>query len=963
MLIRITGGKAGIAEYLEKGMKNGRDFTRDELDQRHILDGDLSLTDNIIKNMSNKGERYLHVTLAFKEDYVSSDVLKKISDDFKKFALRAYDDDEYNFYAEAHLPRIKSYVDKSTGEEVDRKPHVHIVIPEYNLKTGKKLEPFGLVDNNKRYIDAFQEITNEKYSLLSPKVEVRKPMSAGDLVARQKGDIFPSLNRETKSDILKLVLEKNISSLSELSDCLKERNFDVTERNKGKANVYLNIKLPEQKKGINLKESVFQPNFLQLNKQEKEDALAPTISYRTNKSYLANNEHHKDLSEWKKSRAYELRYVNRRNRAEYKSLSPDEKQNFLNEKRGINEPARSISAASFDDIKRTLEYANKTLGAAERYLSNAQRHSGQFESGIRNITQRRIIRDVITNSSFHDGNKRDINRQNESVVPVNDVLEQYRQQLKASKNTIDSNELKRTDAKQLLNALSVSHGLIKEKYQITTGKDGLPRIKCGNRNLNVSDFLTKEMNMTWKEAKSYLEKRRTLEYETTNVTSKNIISAAWKLQLSKEKIERSEYIEQYKLEKKAIYADTNLTKIERNQALSIAQMNKVINDIHFKKKVTSERELLTPQNFIKKGNTMDIDSYNKRVLNVKNTYADLANAHPMEREDKLVNLHISSESIGADGYKLKVTESPFKGTELERSFIKGYKDAKFHDTGIDKDYSKFREEEVNRTTQKSVTLKLDENLEASRLIYHFPKLKDLGITTLDVNKTDKGDKIKYNDKELSVTELIKVTHNLSSKETIDKLKPIYDAQESDKKRVLEFKNKWEVEKRIPISEMMKEDEKINTLSSSKAQHKESPHSEIKPISYDEAIHHKKNKDGSITYYQESDKLITDRGKDIIVESKSNKAIDIGLRLAVEKYGSVLDVNGTDEYKNQIIQSAARNKLNVSFVDKQMNIDLEQARANLNLGRNTIAKAETKLTAQNEPQKTVAHEQKKAGFER
>ncbi|XPP88546.1 hypothetical protein ACN08N_00130 (plasmid) [Photobacterium leiognathi subsp. mandapamensis] len=801
MLIRVTGGKAGIAEYLEDGIKNGRDLSRDELDQRYIIDGDLSVTNSIIKNMDNKGEKYLHVTLAFKEDYVPEETLQEITTEFKAFALRAYDNDEYNFYAEAHLPRVKSYVDKATGEMVDRKPHIHIVIPEVNLKTGKKIDPFGMVDNNKKYIDAFQEVINEKYNLASPKIEARPPTDKSTLVSRQKGDLFPSLNRDTKANVLNLVLDKDISSLAELSDSLKQSNYIVIVRNKGTDNEYLNIKAPEQKKGINLKEAVFQPTFLQLNKQEKEKALNPDIHYRVNKSYTASQEHHKNLAHWKNTRAYELRYINYRNRKEYKSLNNTDKTNFLNEKRGHNE-SRRISTTSIDHIKRTLRDVNETLGTAERYLSNAQRHSDQFESGIRNITHRRAIRAVISNSNGHSRDQRNTNKQSE---PVNDILGQYKIRLNTPKNITEIK--KETDANKLLESLSISHGLIKEKYKVTTAKDSSHRIKCGNRNLNVSDFLTKEMNMPWKEAKRYLENHTSLEYRKTPAPSKNIISAAWQVQINKEKKERLEYLEQYKIEKKAIYSDTSLTKLERNQALSIVQMNKVISDIHFKKKVKTERELLTSENLlINKGTAMsDIDNYNKRVLNVKNTYADLANAHPMEREDKLVNLHITSESIGADGYKLKVTESPFKGTELERSFIKGYKDEKAHDTLRDTEYLKFREKEVNSTTQQSITMKLDKNLEASRLLYHYPKLKELGISPTDINKTDKGDRIKYNDKELSVTQLMKETHNLKPKEIIEQLKPLYDTQEADKKRVQEYKDKFMAEHRVSIKDMEKEE--------------------------------------------------------------------------------------------------------------------------------------------------------------
>ena len=62
-------------------------------------------------------------------------------------------------------------------------------------------------------------------------------------------------------------------------------------------------------------------------------------------------------------------------------------------------------------------------------------------------------------------------------------------------------EIKATlDAYRLLAALSHSHGLVVGKYQVKKGRDGSDRIQAGSLNLNVSDFLTKEMNLPWSEA-------------------------------------------------------------------------------------------------------------------------------------------------------------------------------------------------------------------------------------------------------------------------------------------------------------------------------------------------------------------------------------------------------------------------------------------------------------------------------
>jgi hypothetical protein len=62
------------------------------------------------------------------------------------------------------------------------------------------------------------------------------------------------------------------------------------------------------------------------------------------------------------------------------------------------------------------------------------------------------------------------------------------------------------DADRLLAELSRSHGVIIEKYRVTTVSDGSSRIRCGTRNLNVCDFLTKEVRLPWKEAAMLLRR-------------------------------------------------------------------------------------------------------------------------------------------------------------------------------------------------------------------------------------------------------------------------------------------------------------------------------------------------------------------------------------------------------------------------------------------------------------------------
>ncbi|EGB1031031.1 molybdopterin-guanine dinucleotide biosynthesis protein MobB, partial [Salmonella enterica subsp. enterica serovar Reading] len=91
MLIRVRGYNSGIKEYLEEGVKNGREYSRDELDERVILDGDLELTDKVYKLIPDEGQdRYLSITLSFFEKNIPDEKLRSITQEFKEFLMYAY---------------------------------------------------------------------------------------------------------------------------------------------------------------------------------------------------------------------------------------------------------------------------------------------------------------------------------------------------------------------------------------------------------------------------------------------------------------------------------------------------------------------------------------------------------------------------------------------------------------------------------------------------------------------------------------------------------------------------------------------------------------------------------------------------------------------------------------------------------------------------------------------------------
>jgi len=318
MLLRASGRHDGVKQYLESGRKQGRDLSRDELDERVVLAGDLELTDSIIRSIDTAPDvdRYLSVTMSFKEDDVDRETLDAITAEFRAFVSVAYRSDEMNFYAEAHLPKVKSYQDDATGELVERKPHIHVVIPKVNLISGGHLEPLGYYKSNIEFVEAFQEHMNAKYGLASPKDNRRVELTdASEMISRYKGDLFKEASRQTKESLLDAMLDRKIERYDDFLAMVAEHG-ETRLRNAGGDNEYANVKPADAAKGVNLKEAVFSRAFVELPTSEKLLQLAADIEpkYEVSGSPRETAPHMlAALEQWCETRALEVKYLNNGN--------------------------------------------------------------------------------------------------------------------------------------------------------------------------------------------------------------------------------------------------------------------------------------------------------------------------------------------------------------------------------------------------------------------------------------------------------------------------------------------------------------------------------------------------------------------------------------------------------------------------------------------------------------------------
>ena len=189
MIVKISKGEKGVADYLKTGKKRDSKLTRDEKDDRLPLAGNLDLIEMSERHQSkkkNKKHNYYHISLSFTSEewsrlYESGNIDEFIMD-FLKLTFPTHDIDELLFYAEAHLPIIKEepYIPRpegalenrtlnkkhKNGEPLKREPHIHLIVSFENMKFTHSVKTGGVIYTKgaaKQQVKAIMAKSAEKF--------------------------------------------------------------------------------------------------------------------------------------------------------------------------------------------------------------------------------------------------------------------------------------------------------------------------------------------------------------------------------------------------------------------------------------------------------------------------------------------------------------------------------------------------------------------------------------------------------------------------------------------------------------------------------------------------------------------------------------------------------------------------------------------------------------------------------
>ena len=263
MIVKISKGEKGIADYLKTGKKRDSKLTRDEKDDRLPLAGNLDLiemSEKYQRKKKNKKYNYYHISLSFTSEewsrlYESGNIDEFIMD-FLRLTFPNHDIDELLFYAEAHLPIIKEepYIPRpegalenrtlnkkhKNGEPLKREPHIHLIVSFENMKFTHSVKTGGAIYTKgaaKQQVKAVMAKSAEKFKrvvndILSNKYGLNniEPLGMDEDQLNKQYESFKSAAQKVKKGKEKdtqMKIETDV--VIEPKDSTKKQNISVEE--------------------------------------------------------------------------------------------------------------------------------------------------------------------------------------------------------------------------------------------------------------------------------------------------------------------------------------------------------------------------------------------------------------------------------------------------------------------------------------------------------------------------------------------------------------------------------------------------------------------------------------------------------------------------------------------------------------------------------------------------------------
>ena len=270
-----------IVEFFKRGRGKSSGpigyFLGKNFDREHakLLSGDLDEVAELIDS-SPYVKKYTAGCLSFFEDDLSDAKKKNIMAAFEKTLFPGLKPDQYRVVWIEHR-------DKENTETGDKRLELNFLIPNVEISTGKRLQPFfAKADLNR--VDDFKTIVNYKYQLFDPDDPInRRSIKIAKDLPQDKKDFISAMNTE----VALAITDGLVSDRESLKEWMTRIGLEITRITKNQ----ISVKNPNNPKGkpIPLKGEFYEQNFRHSEQSEDLKRAASEEYRREAESRYANS--------------------------------------------------------------------------------------------------------------------------------------------------------------------------------------------------------------------------------------------------------------------------------------------------------------------------------------------------------------------------------------------------------------------------------------------------------------------------------------------------------------------------------------------------------------------------------------------------------------------------------------------------------------------------------------------------
>ena len=324
-----------------------------------VLSGDVELTAQLI-NSSPFAKKYTSGCLSFYEHNLNDQDKQKIMQNFEECLFPGLDKDQYQILWVQHQDKVN----QDTGQT---RLELNFVIPNVELSTGKRLQPFyAPVDLDR--VDLFKQITNTEHSLYDPDDPAHRQLF---LNKKNLPKDIKDFKEQLHQRVYRAVANGEVADRQELVQWLESNQINVTRQVKNS----ISIENPYEgaKRPIRLEGEIYEQGF-RATFEYRQEVQQRIEEYRgtTSERYRANvTDYQRQLEH--KSQYHSDRYstVGRESSPEHSKQRPDGRETV--------KPVSSLAAIEIEPFN-AIERANTEPRTASPESSSTEK-TYHFEYG------------------------------------------------------------------------------------------------------------------------------------------------------------------------------------------------------------------------------------------------------------------------------------------------------------------------------------------------------------------------------------------------------------------------------------------------------------------------------------------------------------------------------------------------------------------------------------------------------